>query len=292
MSSGFSSLHPALAFTYFVVIIIFAMLFMHPVYLTSILLATIILNLLIDRGKALKANLKFYLIMAIVIMIFNPLFSQQGSTILLYFRDRPVTMETAVYGILFALLLLSILIAFLAYNQVITANRFLFLFAAVAPKTAFNITVILRFIPLMKRRLQDITTVQQAMGGAVQSSTLQRARAGMEILNILVTWSLEAALQTAISMRARGYGLGKRSSALVYPFEKRDICWLIFFGLTGAASMLGALLGYGQLEIYSRLGTLGPVISWHYLTVLLFISAPIYLEGKELLQWHIIRSRI
>lgn len=292
MSSGFSSLHPAVTFTYFVAIIIFAMLLMHPVYLGSILLITVLLNVLIDRGKALKANLKFYLIMAIVIMIFNPLFSQQGSTILLYFRDRPVTMEAAVYGVLFAMLLLSILIAFLAYNQVITANRFLYLFASVAPKTAFNITVILRFIPLMKRRLQDITSVQQAMGGVIQRSTLQRARAAMETLNILVTWSLEAALQTAISMRARGYGLGKRSSAVVYPFEKRDIYWLIFLSLTGAVSMLGALLGYGQFEVYPRLGALGPVISWHYLAVLLFLLAPIYLEGKELLQWHIIRSKI
>lgn len=292
MSSGFSSLHPALTFTYFMLIIVIAMLFMHPLYLSTILLATILINLFMDSGEALKSNLKFYLIMAIVIMILNPIFSQQGSTILLYFRDRPVTLEAAIYGVLFALLLLNILITFLAYNQVITSDRFLFLFASVAPKTAFNLTVVLRFIPLMKRRLQDITAVQKAMGGIAPKTTSQRAREAMQTLNILVTWSLEAALQTAVSMRARGYGLGQRSSAVIYPFEKRDLYWLIFLSLTGGASLAGAFLGYGQFEVYPHLGSFGPVMSWHYLAVLLFLSAPIYIEGKECLQWRIIRSRI
>lgn len=292
MSSGFSSLHPALTFTYFVVIIVLPMLFMHPVYLSSILLATVILNILLDKGEGLLKNIKFYLLMAGVIMVFNPLFNQQGSTTLFYFRDRPVTLEASLYGVLFALLMLSILLAFLAYTRVVTANRFLFLFASAAPKTAFNITVVLRFIPLMKRRLQEITSVQQAIGGKPSKSTSQKAREGMEILNILVTWSLEAALQTAISMRARGYGLGKRSSAVIYPFENRDFYWLVFLCLTGGASMLGAFLGHGQYQVYPSLGSFGPVISWHYLSVLLFLATPIYIEGKELLQWHFIRSKI
>lgn len=293
MGSGFASLHPALSFAYFVLLVIYAMVFMHPVYLLSILLCTVILNILLDQGESLKKNIKFYLIMAGVIIVLNPLFTGRGATILFYFRDRPVTLEAISYGVLFALTLLGILIAFLAYNRVITPDRFLYLFSSIAPKTTFNITVILRFIPLMKRRLQEITAVQQAIGGYTGKTKVQKAKEGMETLNILVSWSLESSLQTAASMRARGYETpGKRSSAVVYRLDKRDLFWLSFMSFTAVLSLVGLYFGYGQFEVYPRLDKLFPVFTWHYIVTLLFLAFPIYIESRELIQWHFIRSKI
>lgn len=290
--SGFSSLHPGLCFSYFVMLVLFSMIFRHPAYLVGILACAAGTNVLLDGGKALKKNLRVYLVMAAVILLLNPIFSQRGATILFYFRDRPVTLESAAYGGLFALSLLSILVAFLAYNRVVTPDRFLYLFSSILPRAAFIVTVALRFIPLMKRRLQEITAVRQALGAVGGKTKKQKARESMEMLNILVTWSLESSMQMAVSMRARGYGTGRRSSAAVYRMEKRDAFWLGFMALTGGSALLGGVLGYGLFEVYPRLGNVSPVFTWHFAAVLLFLSVPLYLEGRELIRWRFIRSKM
>lgn len=293
VGKGFSSLHPGISFTYFVILILLPMIFRHPQYLGSILLFALLLNIFLDRGKALRKNSRFYLFMAAIISVFNPLFSQRGATILFYLGYRPVTLESTVFGILLALSLLSILIIFLAYNQVITPDRFLLLFSSAAPKTAFIITVTLRFIPLIKERLQEIMFVQEAMGAfSLEKTKRQKAREAVEVLSILVTWSLEASLQTAASMRSRGYESGKRSSALVYPGEKRDLLWLLIILVTGGGALLGGFWGYGQLKVYPQLSAITPLGDWPFIFLLFFLFIPVYMEGRELIQWHFIRSKI
>ena len=61
---------------------------------------------------------------------------------------------------------------------------------------------------------------------------LQRARHGLNMLSILVTWALENAIQTSDSMRSRGYGLHGRTAFSIYRFTKRDkIIGVIMAGL-------------------------------------------------------------
>ncbi len=126
--SGFTSLHPAVCFGYFALLVLFAMVVKHPVYLLSLLGTVVALNYLLDRGRELRRNARWYLLLGLAVFIMNPLFSSRGATILFYLGQRPVTLESIVYGGLFALSLLGILLAFLAYNRVITPDRFLYLF--------------------------------------------------------------------------------------------------------------------------------------------------------------------
>lgn len=53
---------------------------------------------------------------------------------------------------------------------------------------------------------------------------LDRIKYGLQMLSILVTWSLENAIETSDSMRSRGYGLRGRTAFSVYRFTKRDCC--------------------------------------------------------------------
>ena len=42
------------------------------------------------------------------------------------------------------------------------------------------------------------------------------------ILSIMITWSLEISIETADSMKSRGYGLPGRTAFSIYKFHKRD----------------------------------------------------------------------
>ena len=75
-----------------------------------------------------------------------------------------------------------------------------------------------------------------------QGNLLQRARNGLQIFSILVTWALENAVDTADSMKSRGYGLPGRTAYSNFVFDKRDafalaaIVFFFFFLIIGAGT--------------------------------------------------------
>ncbi|WP_379392665.1 energy-coupling factor transporter transmembrane component T [Paenibacillus lentus] len=293
MVYGFSGLHPRLSLLYFIVLLGACMMFQHPVYLLASFLCIIALLFSLDGGRALKKVIKGYLLIAFIILISNPLFSSRGATILFYVWDRPVTLEAIVYGAIFALSLLNILLAFVAFNLVVTPDKLLYLLTPYAPRTAFVITVTLRFVPLLTRRLQQIMTIQKVMG-YLQSGGNKKLlmREGMETLHTLVGWSLEEALQTASSMRARGYGIGRRSSGTAYRMDRRDSIVLWIMIITGLNVAIGAFFGVNQYEVYPRLQALhwSFQLGIHLFSYGIFIAIPLVMNGKEWLHWRIIRS--
>lgn len=49
----------------------------------------------------------------------------------------------------------------------------------------------------------------------------------------MLTWSLENAIETADSMKSRGYGLPGRTAFSIYRFDSRDkavLAWLVYCG--------------------------------------------------------------
>lgn len=289
-SYGFNSVHPAVSFLYYIGLFLISMLFMHPYFLLAALLSVILLNFFHDRGKEIRKGAKFYIFIGVVILIINPLFSHRGATILFYLFDQPITLESIMFGFLMMLSIVTILIAFLSFNFIISEDKFIYLFSSFAPKTALLIMMAFRFVPLLKRRLIEITNVQKTRGISLVSGTIkQRAKAGMSILFILMTWSMEEALQTADSMKARGYGLGKRSSFYIYRFYKRDFFCLIWFILLLFIFITQGIVGLGELEIYPQLEvlSLSNVENYLLILVLLFLFTPHFMEGREYFKWRL-----
>ncbi|MCM3750251.1 energy-coupling factor transporter transmembrane protein EcfT [Paenibacillus pasadenensis] len=295
MVYGFASLHPRVCFLYFALLLSFCMLFLHPLLLGATLAAVIGLNLSLDGGRALRRSIGGYMILALFIFIVNPLFSSRGATILFYVWDRAVTLESVVYGALFSVSMLCLLIAFTALNLVLNPGKLLLLLSPIAPQTAFAVTVTMRFVPLLTRRLKAIMTVQRAMGYFTDGMGRRRyAREAMETLHALVSWSLEEALQTAASMRSRGYGIGRRSSADEQTMDGRDwlVCWVLL--VVGGNSLIGRLMGVHAYEVYPRLEPLGESpLGWlHLASYLAFLALPLIMNEKERLHWRHIRSNM
>jgi energy-coupling factor transport system permease protein len=106
-------------------------------------------------------------------------------------------------------------------------------------------------------------------------------------MQILLTWSLEEAVQTADSMKARGYGSGKKTSYIPYRMEKRDWGWLMTLLCLFFFCIAGGTLGYGKIVIYPELGTLYLfLIDWLLLLAMSVLFAfPLIVEGREKLRW-------
>lgn len=289
MISGFLSIHPGVSLVYFAAVIFFSMIFKNPVYVITLVLVSIFLNLSLDSGKALKKNIKGYLIMATFIFLMNPIFSNRGETIIAYLGYRPITAESIVFGMVFACSLLSILINFCAFNIVITPNKFLYLTSSIMPKIAFIITVSMRFVPLFKFRLNEVIAVHKTLGKLSKSKSKKLYMYEiMETLNTVVTWSLEESLQTAASMRARGYGYSKRTSIVSYELDRRDYLLIFTFILSSFIVVIGFVGGYSQYNIYPKLTWFSWNLSdtFFYLGFFIFLISPILVDVKEILFWN------
>jgi energy-coupling factor transport system permease protein len=247
------------------------------------------------QGRGLLRGLPFYLLMAGSVAVLNPLFSHRGSHILFYFMDQPVTLEAVLYGIMMMIVLLTIFILFISYNYTITTDKFMYLFAAAAPKTALLTLMTLRFVPLFQRRLRQITLIQRMKGIDVSKGKLRkRLHDGMTLLKVLLTWSLEEALQTADSMKSRGYGVRKRSVYGIYKLDRQDKITLALLGLSGLVALICWFQGYGIMEIYPRMKPM--VFGWGeavmYFSFCLFVLTPLVLEGKEKWLWRSSRRNV
>jgi energy-coupling factor transport system permease protein len=99
-------------------------------------------------------------------------------------------------------------------------------------------------VPKFKAQFQVVSEAQRCVGRDISDGTvLQRLRNAVTILSIMVTWALENAIETADSMKSRGYGLPGRSAFSIYRMDDRDKGLLAWLGFCGVFIFSGAMAG-------------------------------------------------
>ncbi len=245
MNHSFSHYHPVVNFTYFALVLICAMFFMHPVCLAVSLMCSFAYSVQLNGKRALKFNLAYMLPLLLVSALLNPAFNHEGITVLTYLPDgNPLTLESVAYGIAAACMIVSVISWFSCYNAVMTSDKFLYLFGRVIPALSLIFSMVLRFVPRFKAQVKVVSDAQKCIGRDVSNgSVLQRARHGLTILSILVTWALENAIETADSMKSRGYGRPGRTAFSIFVFDSRDKKAMLAIGLAGLYTIIGAFFG-------------------------------------------------
>lgn len=244
-ADAFASFHPLVNFLYFALVLLFTMFCTHPACLAITLGASLGYGLYLRRRGAARFSLKYMLPLLLLTALMNPAFNHEGATILGYLPGgNPLTAESVAYGLAMAVMLVSVILWFGAYNAVVTSDKFIYLFGRVIPALSLVLSMTLRLVPRFGRKLREITEAQRAIGRDVSAGSLpQRLRTSGAILSILITWALENALDTADSMRSRGYGLPGRSAFSLYRMEERDVLALVWLGFAGLYVLGGALSG-------------------------------------------------
>lgn len=286
---SFSSYHPAVNLLYFGSVIGFSMFFMHPVYLAASLICAVCYYVSLNGRKALHAQMIFALPVMAMTALVNVLFNHRGATILAYLPGgNPLTLESILYGLCAAVMLWTVVTWFGCYNAVMTSDKFLYLFGRVIPSVSLVMSMSLRFVPKFKAQLRAVSQAQQCLGRSVARGPLrQRLGNAVTMLSILLTWSLENAIETADSMKSRGYGLPGRTAFSIYRFDGRDhtaMVWLVacsFFILCGWTS--GGLSWQYFPDIKASAVT--PMTLCFFGGYLALCLTPLILNGKEALVW-------
>ena len=279
--------HPIVSFSYFIVVIGTSMLYMNPVFQVISLIGALSYLIILDRYKTLKL-IKFIFVMVLVIAIINMIFVNRGSTVLFYLRSNPVTLESLFYGFVSGLMLGSVMVWFSCYNEIMTSDKFLYIFGKITPTIALIVSMTLRLIPKLIEQTKIIANSQKTLGIDYNEGNISlKIKSCMRILSILVTWALEDAVQTADSMKARGYGIKKRTSFQIFEFINRDMVMLVYILISGMFLLAGYINGYGQLIFYPTIQKIDTDILSNMLYITFFIISilPSIQELRESYKW-------
>lgn len=292
--STFAGCHPAVNLIFFLFAIGITMFSTSPAFLAVTLIFSWVYSILLNGKKAVKTNLIFTIPIVVIMAVINTLFTHNGATVLFFLNDSRITLEALLYGLAAAVLLSSIIVWFSCFNVVMTSDKLIYLFGKAAPVLGLTLSMIFRFIPLLKARFREITMGQRCMGRHVSGGFFAKIRQYTKEVSILISWSLEAAIETSDSMEARGYGLPGRTSFHLFKMTPADKVLLAAIGASGIIAAIGCTMGKTSIYYYPKV-VLG---QWDVLTVITFaayivmLAIPIFTDIFGEIKWQQYRLEI
>jgi len=291
---SFSGCHPLVNFLYFGLAFGYSMIFMHPVCLLISLINAVSYYIKLNGRKSIC----FFLYYAAPVLLFtaliNPAFNHQGSIILCYLpTGNPLTLESILYGSAAAVMFVSVLLWFGCYTAVMTSDKFVYLFGRIIPALSLVLSMTLRFVPKFQAQFKNVREAQAMNRNISKKRLLGKLKSATGCFSIMATWSLENAVETACSMKSRGYGLKGRTAFSIYSFTKRDIYLLIWLGFCCIYLLCGSLSGNLFWRYFPNIrGMLTEPLTISFETVYFAMYAtPLVIDGREEHQWKSFKSK-
>lgn len=289
-----SRYNPAVILLYFMSNILITMITKNPVFIIISFMSIVIYSFLIKFPKSIGKYIILTLIILLLSSITNPIFNPMGDTILFKIGKRSFSLEAISYGLIASLMIISVVLWFRNYNLLMTGDKFLYLFAKYLPRLALVISMTLKSIPELLEKAKDLDDAQKVIGIYAKKGLVKKMKNRFLILGSLFSYSIENSLQTASSMKARGYGLKGKTSFTFYKFRFRDllmvilILFLTIFVLINSSNILLNYVYYPKLDLIAM--DLTSLISYGLYFILANFATILHI--KEKIKWHYLKSKI
>lgn len=292
MNNAFTKLHPLTGLLYFIAVIGFSMFIMNPVCIAVSLLCALINAAIINGRRTMLFSLKYVLPMILLVVTINPVFNHRGATIISYLPwNNPLTLESIVYGAAAALMFASVMLWFSVFNTVMTSDKIICLFGRIIPSLSLVISMTLRFVPRFTeqfRQIKKAEIIPQKQGLTVRLKVLIRN------LSVMISWSLESSVETADSMKSRGYGLKGRTAYNIFKFRKPDVFWLTVIVILSVLIITLAVFNMNNYSFFPsfRLNFNGFKSMVFYAIYSALMIIPAVINIGEGIKWKRLRSAI
>lgn len=282
---AFSGYHPAVNFIFFLAVLGFGVVILHPAFLITGLVGALGYYLLLRGSKGLK-QIMLMMPLFLVVILLNPLVNRDGATVLFLLFGKPYTLEALIYGAVLSGMFLTMILWFSCYSAVMTGDKFTSLFGNLLPSLSLLLVMIFRMVPSLIRKGKQITGARQSIGKETNGTA-----EAMSVLGCLTTWALEGSIVTADSMRSRGYGAAKRTSFMIYRMSTRD--WGLLAAILVLSAALIAFISLGHTTAtFTPEWYLAPISPIGLLLYASLALIPTLLYLQEAILWHISRSKI
>ncbi len=293
---AFASYHPVVNFIFFGLTIGFTMFLAHPCCQLISLVCAVIYYARLKGRKAARLSIRYALPTAFAAAVINPAFNHKGAITL--FRlptGNSVTLESVLYGLSAAVMLSAVLFWFGCYSEIMTSDKFTYLFGRIIPATSLILSMALRFVPKFKTQFLLAREAREGMG--VEKSgvgIIKRIKNACSCFSVTTTWALENAVDASDSMKSRGYGLSGRTAFSIYTLCDRDKYVLCFLALCGFYLFSGSISGglYWRYFPSIRGAAIDPLNVSFQIVYLGICMTPIVVDVIEERKWKYLRSKI
>lgn len=266
----FDSYHPMINLIYFTAAILCTVSFDHPIFLAISFLCAFLYSIKLNGWKSLILGLCL-VILAGVYTAWYAYYHHFGVTNLrANFIGNQITLESLVYGFVTGMRAVTVILWFSCIFRLITADKVVYLFGRISPKLSLFLSILLRTVPRIGVRAKRIEKSREGIGrGICQGNLFQRFFNLCALISILITWTLEDFVESAISMKSRGYSLKGRTAFSIYRFDNRDRSLVIAFFWCLTALLMAVL--FNQTTIYYD-----PVIVGNRITGMSYVFYGVY----------------
>ena len=283
----FKNLHPLTLFCYFFCVLFISVFSFNPAYLAVGFIGAVLYGARLNGiAQALKSMFGYFLIILIV-TVTNPLFSHNGATALFFINDNRVTLEALIYGAVTGLAIAEALIWFSCFNRTFDSEKLLYIFGRISPKTALVVSMALSFIPRFVKTFHSVNESQKSL-------PVSRVRRFICSFSAVITQSMEGAIITSDSMKARGYNQGKRTFYSRFVFTVYDGAYLaaaVLFAVLSLVSVVSGSVGF-KFYPYFVMPELSVSAVLGFCAFSLLALMPFVFEIKEDIKWKYSVSKI
>lgn len=288
MNDAFIKIHPISGIIFFAAAIGFTMFFMNPVCIVMSFFCAFFSALIINGKRALGLTVKFLIPMIIIVILINPVFNHRGMTIIDYLPwNNPLTLESIIYGAASAAMFSAVILWFSVFNTVMTSDKIICLFGRIIPALSLVISMTLRFVPRFISQFKQLKA-SRVNRNKTSIKTLVRE------LSVMISWALESAVETADSMKSRGYGLKGRTAYNIFKFRKTDGITLIVTLCISTMLIVLIILGSAKYNYFPLFkfdcSTITSIL--FYILYAGVMLLPMIISGWEGLKWKRLRSAI
>lgn len=240
--NAITRLHPFSILIYTAAAVTGALTIKNPIFLLISIFFACIIFIQISPLKAALKELLFFGILMLAMTVINPIFNHRGNTPIVFINNLPITFEAIIYGVISSISIISVIIWCRIFTIALTTDMLLFLIGNVSPNIAVLISLALRFIPDLKLQWKKIKNSAVVSGNFNCESFILKIKSYLTVFSALITNSLENAVQTANSMKARGFELKNKTTLSIYKFRLTDIL-ITFISIVSIGSDIICLAG-------------------------------------------------
>ena len=285
-------LHPFTVFLYFVIVIGVTAFTMHPIILCLSFLGVLYFNM-VDENLLSWKKLATLLLAFLLLSVINPIFYHNGRTILFVLNDNPVTLEAFIYGMVAAGVIITVLLWCQKLSNYMTTDKTMYLIGKISKKGALIVSMVFRLMPQYHTHAAAIRETQKTLGLFKQESLIDKLTGHLHVFSAMMTWALEHSVDTADSMRARGYGIKKRTSYASYRLRSLDVVFILTMIIGLVIIIAGGITNCISVTYYPDFTLKSTSFKqWAiYLSyALLVFTMPLY-ESKEIIKWNYLKRK-
>ena len=287
--SQMNRLHPAATVALYSLILATCVFSNRPEIMATSLVGALLYIYWLLGAKSAVEQLKMSLIIIFMTALINGLFTHNGATVLFYINTNRVTLEAICYGLMLGTLLSSVFAWSKAFAVLLSSDKLIYIFSVFGSKASLVVSMIFRSVPLLQNRYHLARLGQKSLGEG--KGWLMQLKDVIKAIDVVIGWSLEAAIDSADSMVSRGYGLKGATTFHLFYWYGKDLIVMASTLILSATVLCMYWQGYGQINFYPEINWAKPDPILIGVCVIMFFS-PVVIDLFGGIRWNISKWKI